>query len=93
MKLEKIQDGVRIGREVIKIDDLSPEIREKLVLYGLFVKIQRAGAGKSDPLQAQLEMLRALKRGDWTVGRSSSPEKILEKLPPELRAEVEKYLR
>jgi len=52
----------------VRLDDLSPEIVKRLAVYGLYVKLSRATAGKpkEEWLDRVLEVAELLKEGKWS---------------------------
>lgn len=80
----------------VSLYDIPEEIRYKLALYGLAVKVQRSVAGKesgiAETVQSQIE---ALKDGKWNApvavgGKAVAKQAILEtarKLPEDARRE------
>ena len=88
--------------EEIKISELDQRIKEKLEIYGLYVKVQRAAAGlKSEEkkLETWKQIIKSLKNGEWE--RKTDNTKLIEKAKldlinsisdPKLRKKIKKEL-
>jgi len=81
----------------VKVDDLPAEIQDRLVLYGLGVKLQRATAGqKEKAFEIVSKLVDALKEGKWNVapapgaktGQKAAIKQMILSVAPELRAAV-----
>ena len=82
----------------LSCNDLQPDIKEKLCLYGLGVKLQRsyAGADNFDIAYTTLEkQLQSLKEGQWATARPNAKEnkkeavlEIIREAKGELRQKV-----
>ncbi len=81
----------------VRVDDLPAEIQDRLVLYGLGVKLQRATAGqKEKAFEIVSKLVEALKEGKWNVapqgggkvGEKAAIKQMILSVAPELRAAV-----
>ena len=78
--------------------ELKPEIKDKLCLYGLGVKLQRSYAGADNfdiAYETLTKQVQALKDGQWAQQRTSSKEnkkaavlEIIKEAQGDLRAKV-----
>ena len=99
--LQKTEKGVILPNgEELQIGDLPAEVCDKLCVYGLYVKLQRATAGSEDKAEAIMKTAEALKKGKWSVGGGSKGNplqrailKEIKETPASIRATFIEALR
>jgi len=82
---ETVKEVIEKPEIHLSVSELDKKIKEKLIIYGLFVKVQRATAGlKSEEkkLETWKETIQILKQGNWE--RKPSQEKTIEKAKQDL---------
>ena len=86
-KKQVVKEKVEIEKTeaYLNVDELKDEIKKKLVVYGLYVKVHRANAGvknETKRLENWKEIIEILRSGNWE--RKPNETKVMEKAKQEL---------